>query len=296
MLSVSGSERVSWLNGVVTPDAASVTPERATFGLLLSKQGKIHTDFYLLSDGERLLLAVSPGTTELVRGELGRMLVMEDVELADVSSEFVVLSLHGPRAVEFARAEAARTRGVAGSLDRTGLGGAVLVVPRRALDDVAAHLEGEGARRSLDDDWPRVRVAHGVGLFGKDYGPSDNPHEAALERRAIAWNKGCYLGQEAVFMQDARGKVKRRLVVLRVMAPQAIPELAPIERASGERVGEVTSISDGGRPGEYFALGKVQAPDFEPGSELVVGGSPARVVAWAFQGSPVDAPSAGQTV
>ena len=166
---------------------------------------------------------MSPGTTELVRGELGRMLVMEDVELADVSSELVALSLHGPRALEFARAEAARTRGVAGSLDWTGLGGAVLVVPRRALEDVAAHLEGEGARRSLDDDWPRVRVAHGVGVFGTDYGPSDNPHEAALERRAIAWNKGCYLGQEAVFMQDARGKVKRRLVVLRVMAPQAHP-------------------------------------------------------------------------
>ena len=139
-------------------------------------------------------------------------------------------------------------------------------------------------------------MAHGVGLFGKDYGPSDNPHEAALERRAIAWNKGCYLGQEAVFMQDARGKVKRRLVVLRVMAPQAISEGAPIERASGERVGEATSISDGARFGEYFALGKVQAPDFEPGSELVVGGSPARVVAWAFQGSPVDAPSGRQTV
>ena len=94
----------------------------------------------------------------------------------------------------------------------------MLVVPRRALDDVVGASRRGGGGALADDDWPRVRVTHGVGLFGTDYGPSDNPHEAALERRAIAWNKGCYLGQEAVFMQDARGKVKRRLVVLRVMA------------------------------------------------------------------------------
>ncbi len=280
MLSVSGSERVSWLNAVVTSDASSVTRESAGFGLLLSKQGKIQTDFYLVADGERLLAVVAPGTADAARSELDRMLVMEDVELSDISSSLAALTLHGPRALELGRA-AAGAGGVAASLDRTGLGGAVLVVPRGALDEVTTRLESEGARLAGPGDWPAVRVPRGVAIFGIDYGPSDNPHEAGLERRAIAWNKGCYLGQEAVFMQDARGKVKRRLVVLGVEGSGEIAAGAAVERASGEKVGRVTSgVSI--RAGERYALAMVGSPDFEPGTPLVIDGSPARVVARAF--------------
>jgi folate-binding protein YgfZ len=294
ILSVTGSERTTWLNAVVTSDAASIAADRAGFGLLLTKQGKIRTDFYLLDAGERLLLAVAAGTSESVRAELDRMLVMEDVELTDVASELAVLSLHGPRALTLARAEAARSGGTAAALDRTGLGGAVLVVPRPVLDSAAERLESEGARLSRGDDWPSVRVPHGVGIFGVDYGPHDNPHEAALERRAIAWNKGCYLGQEAVFMQDARGKVKRRLVVLKAAGLTEVPAGLTIQRPSGEEVGHVTSTS--ARGGELFALGMVAAPDFEPGTEVLIGGAPARVVARAFESGAPDAPTAQQTV
>jgi folate-binding protein YgfZ len=297
VLSVSGSERVTWLNAVVTADAASVTPERAGFGLLLSKQGKIQTDFYLLADGGRLLLATAPATVETVRAELDRMLVMEDVELLDESSSLAALSLHGPRAFELARDEAAQASGVAGLLDRTGLGGAVLVVPRQSVGEVTGRLEAAGARLSLPGDWPAVRVPQGVGIFGVDYGPSDNPHEASLERRAIAWDKGCYLGQEAVFMQDARGKVKRRLVVLGLEGSGEILAGAAIERPSGEAVGRVTS-SVSVPEGERYALGMVSAPDFEPGTVLAIGGSPARVIARAFEASagPPAHPNAQQTV
>lgn len=282
VLSVSGSERVGWLNGVVTADASTVGPERAEFGLLLSKQGKIQTDFYLVAEGERLLVVVAPGTTEAARVELDRMLVMEDVELTDVSSSLAALSLHGPRSLELARAAAAAFGGVAAPHDRTGLGGAVLVVPRQALREVLVQLERDGARPAGPGDWPAVRIPHGVGIFGVDYGPSDNPHEAALDRRAIAWSKGCYLGQEAVFMQDARGKVKRRLVVLRVDGSGEIAADAAVERASGERVGQVRSAASV-RPGERYALAMVGTPDFEPGTALIVGGSPAQVVARAFE-------------
>lgn len=289
VLAVGGTERVSWLNAVVTCDVSKVGPEQAGFGLLLSKQGKIHSDFYALVEGERLLLAVAPGTAASVRAELDRMLVMEDVELTDVSSERATLTLHGPRAFELARLEAARSGGVAGELDRTGSGGAALLVSPSSVAEALSRLESAGAVLAAGDAWSRVRVARGVGLFGVDYGPSDNPHEAALDRRAIAWEKGCYLGQEAVFMQDARGKVKRRLVVLRVGGTAELGPGLGIERASGERVGEVTSGA-GARTGERYALGKVLAPDCEPGTELVVAGSPARVVARAFAAA--DSPGA----
>jgi folate-binding protein YgfZ len=111
-----------------------------------------------------------------------------------------------------------------------------------------------------------------ISLSAYGQGGSDL-YQAALERRAVSWKKGCYLGQEVVFMQDARGKVKRRLVRLRGPAGAAISRGARVCDASGADVGEVTTGATGG------ALARLQAPHFEPGASLVVGETPVVVEA-----------------
>jgi folate-binding protein YgfZ len=276
VLSVSGPDRATWLNGVVTCDVAALVPAEAAFGLLLSKVGKIHTDFYALVGADALLLACAPGTVELTTAELERMLVMEDAELAPPATERVCLALHGPRSAELAEAARGRSGVVAGTLDRTGLGGAVVLVPLGDVDALAAELVAVGAVAASDADWQTHRIERGIGLFGVDYGAADNPHEAGLDRRAIAWNKGCYLGQEVVFMQDARGKLKRRLVQLGIAgAPPAAR--AAVLTPEGEPVGEVTSAAASSVSGLAVALARVKAPHFEPGARLAVGGAPATV-------------------
>ncbi|MBJ7454276.1 MAG: hypothetical protein JHC71_19635, partial [Blastococcus sp.] len=40
------------------------------------------------------------------------------------------------------------------------------------------------------------------------------PQEASLEKLAVSFQKGCYLGQEVVYMLENRGHVKRKLVPL----------------------------------------------------------------------------------
>lgn len=276
VLAVSGDDRVAWLNGVVTCDAALASPGKAVFGLLLSKQGKIQTDFWLLASAERLFLAVAPGTAERVRSELDRMLVMEDAELADVSEELAVVTLVGPNAAELARASAPGRQAAMGVIDRPGLGGAAVLVPRGDLALVVKEVEAAGAMRPEPEDWERARLARHVPAFGTDYGPGDNPHEAGLDRSAVSWTKGCYLGQEVVFMQDARGKLKRRLVPL-VVAEGLPPAGAEVRATTGEVVGEVTSIAASGGGAAGFA--RVKAPHFEPGTRLSVAGFPAEVAA-----------------
>src|SRR4051812_31768035 len=96
VLLVSGSERVTWLNGVVTCDVKKVTERQAVFGLLLSKVGKIQTDFYLVSRAGKLCVLLAPGTETLAQGELERMLVMEDAEVRSATTELACVSLHGP--------------------------------------------------------------------------------------------------------------------------------------------------------------------------------------------------------
>lgn len=276
VLSVTGPDRVTWLNGVVTCDVAKVSPTQATFGLLLTKVGKIQTEFYVLADDASLQLACAGGTVEETLVALERMLVMEDAELARPRSELVCLSLHGPRSLEFVTALPLPAGSSAGALDRTGLGGAVLLVPEAEVAAVASALSKAGAFLATEEDWQRLRIERNIGVFGTDYGPNDNPHEAGVDRRAIAWSKGCYLGQEVVFMQDARGKVKRRSVELVVDGPVPAPGAA-VATADAEPVGDVTSAAASGVLGGAVALARVKAPYYEPGTALVVGGAPAVV-------------------
>jgi folate-binding protein YgfZ len=275
VLAVRGPDRAKWLNGVITPDVAALPAGRGVFGLLLSKQGKIHTDFLLAAGASEFLLAVAPGTAELALAELDRMLVMEDAEIEDRSQALECFTLHGSRALELARLVGGRAGVTVAELDRTGLGGAVLFVDRSGADLFTTALVAEGASLMAAEEWQRLRVERGVGVFGVDYGPSDNPHEAALERLAISWSKGCYLGQEAVFMQDARGKLKRRLSLLKVQGGPV--ELgAAVLAPAGDAAGEVTSAV--AAAGGTLALAKLKAPHFELGASLRVGGAAAVVV------------------
>ena len=92
-------------------------------------------------------------------------------------------------------------------------------------------------------DAAELLAAHGLGVFGVDFGERDNPHEASLDRIAVSWTKGCYLGQEVVCMQDMRGKVKRRLVALEgsaaLLGSAATQEVLA---ADGSVVGHVSSV------------------------------------------------------
>jgi len=274
-LAVRGPDARSWLNGVVTCDVGKLSEQRGAVGLLLTKQGKIQTDLLLLQGSAGIYLRVANGLASKVHHELDRMLVMEDAELVDQSAELVFVELHGPGAV--ALAQSVQQRFAFGEVDPTGLGGAALVVERAELASVEQALLERGASVDHGPEWLALRLEGSWPEFGVDYSQSDNPHEAALDRRAIAWDKGCYLGQEVVCMQDMRGKLKRRVVGVELAGSDA-PALGSEVRSarSGEVVGQVTS-SGFGVQGKPLALAMIKAPEFEAGRELLLGGAAGRV-------------------
>ena len=256
-LLVTGPDRLVWLEGLVTCELKKLTPGSGTWGLVLNRQGKIQSALWVLAGANELTLAFAPGTGSAMEGELGRMLIMEDAELSAPAAPQRWFSLHGPRAAELAASWAREAGGASAAIDFTGLGGAALVVPAAAERLVLA--QGEGLLLGAQD-WTRLRLERGVAEFGIDYDDNDRPHEAALDRRAVSWSKGCYLGQEVVCMQDMRGKVRRSVRVLRVDAP---PQ-APLERGGaivkpgGEAVGTVTSNAYSVRAGAWLVMAKLQ--------------------------------------
>src|SRR6185369_15452209 len=81
---VTGKDRTSWLNGLVTCDLANLAPGGGAYGLLVEKKGRIQTDFFAVPSRENDALALAV-PRDLVAGiveTLDHYLVMEDAELS----------------------------------------------------------------------------------------------------------------------------------------------------------------------------------------------------------------------
>jgi tRNA-modifying protein YgfZ len=275
-LVLTGPDAHSWLNGLLTCDVKAVEPGRGAWGLLLSKQGKIMGDLNVVAGSDALYLGVDQRAAGVLFETLSQFLIMEDAELAAPTSEFGWLTLHGPRGADLAGAIVPE-EGAWGAIDWTGLGGAAVVAPAATIPAALAKASEQRDYPVVvgaGPDWQRLRIERAVPVHGTDYDDRDNPHDASLERRAISWTKGCYLGQEVVCMQDMRGKLKRRLVTLTLDSKELPAPGAPVE-IDGQNVGEVTSSAFSDLLQKPVLLVRINARALESAGPFRIGGQPA---------------------
>lgn len=275
-IAVSGKDRVSWLNGMVTCEVAKKAADDAAYGLIVSKAGKIQTELYALFGEEDVWLGVYASRAEEIAAELDRHLIMEEAELEVLAEpEPAWLLALGPRAK--AAVHAAREAGArAGLATRGGLPAAIIAAPAALLKTTIDAITSSAAPSMIatPPGWERIRVEHGIVEFGVDFDDTNYPQEASLERDAVSFTKGCYLGQETVFMLENRGHVKKRIVQL-----LAVGDVAPGDKITlpdGTEIGKVTSRALRS-PGQHLALGWVKYKQARAETEVVIGNAKATV-------------------
>jgi tRNA-modifying protein YgfZ len=274
-----GEDRLSWLNGLVTCDLGPLaTPGRGAYGLATSKVGRVVSDLVVVSAADRLFIALPRAREAPVAEAFERYLVMEDAELERAGEHHAWLLMHGEGAASIAPDVAGRAGAIAWApVDMTGRGGAALVLDAGAIGAALEALKGAGVEPGDEASWDALRQAWGVPRFGVDFDEKTYPQEAGLERLAVSFKKGCYLGQEVVCRLEMRGHVHRRLVSLALGGADLPERGAPVSAASGEAVGAVTSAARGGASGEAKALAMVKYAHAETGMTLSVGGVAAKV-------------------
>ena len=231
VLEVSGPDRVSFLQGLVSNDVAEAAPGRAVWAALLTPQGKWLADFFILSDGERLLLDCEAAQAAMLAQKLTRFRLRAAVQVQPVP-----LLVHA-------------------AWDGT---------PDAALQAPDPRLPGAGWRvlsaeplpaTASAGDWDAHRLALGLPDGSRDMEAEKTTLlEAGFdELQGVSWTKGCYMGQELTARTKYRGLLKRRLVPVQVDGP--LPALGTSVLRGGVEVGTMRS----GQGGRGIALLRLDA-------------------------------------
>jgi folate-binding protein YgfZ len=288
VITVTGADRLTWLNDLTSQSLSSLTPMTGAEALVLTAQGHVEHHLVVTDDGETTWLDVEPTTAEALRSYLDSMRFMLRVEAADVTPEWAVLSLIGPMAPQaMSRAfdvvvpdepYAAVALPVGGFARRMPWPSDVaydLVVPRHAVESVAASLEVPLAGIQA---FEALRVLSGRPLSGMETDHRTLPHEVGWIGTAVRLNKGCYRGQETVAHVHNLGRPPRRLVRLHLDGMQEELPVRGAEVHGAEKVvGKVTTVARHYEEGPLaLALISYKTPD---DSKVQVGDGDAAMMA-----------------
>jgi folate-binding protein YgfZ len=222
VIAVDGEDRVSFLQGLVSQDMERAQPGAALWSALLTPQGKWLADFFVFSDGARLLLDVEAAQQEMIMARLSRFRLRARVTMT--ATPFVVqVAWDGPAPAVPSGLIAADPR-----LDAAGW---------RILTDPPL------AETAIAGEWDAHRIVLGLPDGSRDLEAEKTVLlEAGFdELNGISWTKGCYMGQELTARTRYRGLLKRRLVPVTIAGPPPPPGPSVM---SGERdVGTMRSAA-----------------------------------------------------
>jgi folate-binding protein YgfZ len=230
-VSVVGPDAEKLLQGLVTNDIPQAAGE-ATFAGLLSPQGKILFDFFIVRTADGFLLDVARDKAAELAKRLTLYRLRSNVQIADRSDD---LSIAVGWDID-ADADQPPRWIVASFRDPR-----LLALGRRVISDAAQTPVNSGNSAS-EAAYHAHRIALGVPEGGRDYAYGDTfPHEALFDQiHGVSFDKGCYVGQEIVSRMQHRGTARKRIV--RVAGQRALPESGTEILAGTVAIGALGSI------------------------------------------------------
>lgn len=211
VLSISGADRVSFLQGLVTNDVTKAA-DGIIYTALLTPQGKFIADFFVIGAGDRLLVDVASSYAQT----LGQRLTMYRLRAA----------------VSIAQTDLVVSCG-------TGM------APQGAFADPRHPALGWRSYGDTDvsdaTDWDALRVAYRIPQTGIELTADTYILEAGFEAlNGVDFKKGCFVGQEIV------ARMKHKTVLKKGLAQVAVSgTAAPGDEitANGKPVGTLHTVS-----------------------------------------------------
>ena len=213
ILCVSGPDAKSFLQNLVTNDVTQLN-NNIIYSALLTPQGKLVTDFFLVDSGQDVLIDVN----------------------AKVSNTLLkLLSLYRLRAnINIEKTDLKVSTGIKNK-------------PQKGLED-PRHSKMGWRYYSNDDlsekniDWEKLRIEILIPEFGKELSSDSYILEYGFENlNGVDFKKGCYVGQEVTARMKHKAKLRKGLAIVETTG--RVPLDTPIH-ANNKIVGKVFSCTN----------------------------------------------------
>jgi folate-binding protein YgfZ len=217
VLRVSGEDARHFLQNLVTSDIETLASGEARFAALLTPQGKILFDFFVLAvadneGGGFLLDAPKALAAELLkRLTFYKLRAKVEIESRPDLAAAVALGGAPPEEIGFAFKDPRHPKL-----------GTRIILPAADVNDA---LGKAGFKLAGAEEWERLRISLGIPEGGKDFVYGDTfPHEADMDQLGgVDFAKGCFIGQEVVSRMQHKSVTRTRVV------PVAYKDVTPLE-------------------------------------------------------------------
>lgn len=209
LISISGDDRESFLQGLVTNDVTRAAPDRLIYAALLTPQGKYLADFLILGLPGALVLDVASSHAAPLAQRLSMYKLRAKVDI----TESPMTVAHDP---------------------------AGLPDPR---DDALPHRAYYGTASGTPDP-VATRIAHLIPETGVELTPDSYILEAGFERlNGVDFRKGCYVGQEVTARMKHKTELKKGLCALAITGEAPVGTTITLD--DGRPAGTLFSQHDG---------------------------------------------------
>lgn len=297
-IEVRGKDRISFLHNVFSNDIKSLGLGTGCYAALLNAQGRILADVNVYAFANFVLLETESGLEKKLIQELEKLRVNEEVKFQDVTEDWILISLQGPKAEALVGAlihgpvmvskEFHHTHfmllGIPATLIHrsiTGERGFHLLIPKEGGDLLVKRIMEIGKLYGLrpvgSGAYEILRIEAGIPRYGVDMDETVMLPETGLETVAASETKGCYPGQEVVARIKTYGGLNRKLCGLSFDDRRGLPQ--PGERVSNgkEEIGFVTSACHSPTLGKGIALAYLKKGYFDNPTETLITSQPATI-------------------
>ena len=284
-ISLTGSDRVRWLNGMVTNNIRDLAVGRGVYAFLLNPQGRILGDLYAYNRGDSITVDTDQAQSEKLLATFDHYIIMDDVEVSKFG-ELTAFGIAGPKArqalqvaefeipeleaLQFVETNWRNIRVTVARGDNASVETYEVWLASDRMTAVRDALIQAGAKPVSANAMELLRVAAGIPRYGQDIRERDLPQETE-QQRALNFSKGCYVGQEIVERIRSRGAVHRMFTGFDVQGE--LPALGTKIQSDGRDVGEITTTASlpvaGGE--RRVALGYIRREIGTPGTQLQLG-------------------------
>jgi len=238
VLKASGKNIRQYLQGQITQDIQTLTPETPIYTAVLTPQGKMLGDMHIIDHGDELIMITSSCHAialieRLRRFALGHAIRLGCVEALGVlsiqgnDSNTMIQTIQHPIEASISMPEAAKQ-------------GSWLIMRNSDIELALRDLPSA----CHNDDMENAAIAYGTPRFGRDWDASIHPLNANLiEMNGVSFDKGCYVGQEVTSRMHWRGGIKKKLYRVQVHGDMPNMPNTPCPILTSNKIGTLTACA-----------------------------------------------------